>query len=55
VINPNNTDEECIEWAVIAALHKTEIKNHSERVSKLEPYVERYNWNGLEFPMAIEK
>ena len=55
VINPKNEDEECFKWAVIAALHYEEISDHPERVSKLCPFAERYNWDGLEFPMALNK
>ena len=37
-INPKNEDdEECFKWAVIAALHHTDIKKDVQRLSKLEP------------------
>ena len=55
VINPKNTDEECFKWAVIAALHHEEIGVHPERISKLKPYAERYDWSGLEFPVSVNK
>ena len=55
VINPKNEDEECFKYAVVAALHHEVISDHPERVSKLRPFVERYNWEGLEFPMALNK
>ena len=55
VINPKNTDEECFKWAVIAALHHEEIEKDHQRISKLRPFAERYNWEGLEFPMALKK
>ena len=56
IINPKNeNDEECFKWAVTAALNYEKIKNHPERISKLEKYSEKYNWNGLEFPMEINK
>ena len=51
VINPQNNDEECFKWVVIAALHHEEIKHYSERVSLLEPYENQYNWEGLDFPV----
>ena len=40
---------------VIAALHYEEIGKNSQRVSKLKPFIERYNWKGLKFPMALNK
>jgi len=55
VINQQNTDEECFKWAVIAALHHEEIKKDPQRITKLRSFAELYNWEGLEFPMAIEK
>ena len=54
VINPKNKDEECFKWSVIIALHHKEISDHPERVEKLKPYVDKYNWKGLKFPMAIQ-
>ena len=56
VINPKNEyDEECFKYAVIAALHHHEIANHPERISKLKPYIDNYNWEGLKFPLPVEK
>ena len=37
VINPQNKDEECFKWAVIAALHHEEIKKDHQRISRLGP------------------
>ena len=53
VINPKNTDEECFKWAVLAALHHEEVDVHPERITKLEPYAEQYDWSGLKFPVAL--
>ena len=33
------------------ALHYEEIGVHPERISKIKPYVDRYNWNGIDFPI----
>ena len=55
VINPQNKDEECFKWAVIAALHHEEIKKDHQRISRLRPYEKQYNWEGLEFPVSIKK
>ena len=43
VINPENKDEECFIWVVIAALHQGEIKKDDQRISKLRPYEKQYN------------
>ena len=55
VINPKNTDEECFKWAVIASLHHEEIGKNPQRITKLKLFKERYNWEGLKFPMAINE
>ena len=55
VINPKNEDEECFRYAVIEALHNEEIGKDPQRVSKLKPFAERYNWRGLEFPVAFKE
>ena len=55
MINLQNKDEECSKWAVIAALHHEEIKKGHQRISRLRPYENRYNWKGLEFPVSNKK
>ena len=51
-INPKNEgDDECFKWAVTVALHYGEIGVHPERISKIRPFVNRYNWNGINFPI----
>ena len=55
VINPKNNDEKCFKWAVIAALHHEDIKKDHLRISKLQHHEDQYNWNGLEFPLEIQK
>ena len=50
-INPQNNDDECFRYAIIAALKYDEISNNPERVSKLKPFIENYNWKDIEFPL----
>ena len=40
---------------VIAALHHEDIKGNPEWVAKLNPYLYLYDWNGLEFSVAIKQ
>ncbi|XP_057308440.1 uncharacterized protein LOC130646281 [Hydractinia symbiolongicarpus] len=54
IINPNNNDEECFRWALVAALHHEDIAKDPQRISKLRPYIDRYNWQGIEFPTSIK-
>ena len=55
VINPQNKDEECFKWAVIAALHHEDIKKDYQRISRLRSYENQHNWKGFEFPVSIKK
>ena len=55
VINPQNKDEKCFKWAVIAVLHHQEIRNNLERISLLRPYENQHSWKGLELPVSIKK
>ena len=36
-------------------LYHEEIDSHPERITKLQRYEDQYNWQGLEFPVAINK
>ena len=50
-INPKNTkDNNCFQYAIIAGLNYQNIDHHPERISKLEPFINNYNWKGIEFP-----
>ena len=42
-INPQNKDNGCFAYALIAALNHHKIDNHPERVSKLKSYIYDYN------------
>ena len=55
IINPQNNNEECHKWSVITALYHEEIKHPPERIILLSHYENQYNWNDLEFPLAIQK
>ena len=54
IINPQNNDEECFKWAVIAALEFPNIKSHPERISNLTKFSNNYDWSGLEFPVLTK-
>ena len=50
-INPKNTkDNNCFQYAIIAALKYQNIDHHPERISKLKPFINKYNWKDIEFP-----
>ena len=50
-INPKNTkDINCFQYAITAALNYQNIDHHLERICKLKPFVNNYNWKDIEFP-----
>ena len=54
IINPQNDDEECFKWAVIAASKWMDVKFNPEHLSNLRKFVDNYDWSGLEFPASIK-
>ena len=55
VINPQNGNEECFKWAIIAADKWMDIDFHPERVSNLREFADNYDWSGLEFPVSLKQ
>lgn len=60
VIIPKNNKEECFKWVFIATLHHNlkqyvKVEHHTERISLLQHYEVKYNWQVLEFPLVIHK
>ena len=49
-INLKNNDGKCIQYAVTLALNLNSIDNHPERISKIKPFVNKYNWKDINFP-----
>ena len=49
-INTKNTkDNNCFQYAITATLNYRNIGHHSERISKLKPFINNYNWKDIEF------
>ena len=50
-INPRNTkNHRCFQYALIAVLNCQNIDHHPERIFKLRPFINNYNWKDIEFP-----
>ena len=49
-INPNNNDYKCFQYAVTLALNLVKIKRNPQRISKIKPFIYRYNWKDINFP-----
>ena len=49
-INLKNNDYKCFQYAVTVALNRDKIKKDPQRVSKIKPFIDQYNWNYIDFP-----
>ena len=49
-INPKNNDDMCSQYAVTAELNHEKIYKDPQRVSKIKPFIDQYNWNDIDFP-----
>ena len=49
-INPKNNDHKCFQYALTLALNLNNIENHLEKISKIRPFIDQYNWKDIDFP-----
>ena len=49
-INPKNNDHKCFQYVATLALNFDNINNHPEKISKIRPFIDQYNWKDIDFP-----
>ena len=49
-INPRNNDDKCFQYAVTLALNLDKTNKHPQRISKIKPFIDQYNWKDIDFP-----
>ena len=49
-----NKDDKCFQFAAAVALNFEEIESHSERVSNIIPFINKYNWEAINYPSKID-
>ena len=49
-INPKNNYDKCFQYTVTLALNLDNVDNHPERISKIKPFIDQYNWKDIDFP-----
>ena len=54
IIPKNKENDKCFQYAITAALNYQQINNHPERISKIEPFINKYNWKEINFPSHKE-
>ena len=51
-INQKNNDNKCFQYAATLALNINSINKHHQKISKIKPFIDNYNWNDINFPEA---
>ena len=49
-INPKNNDDKCFQYALTVALNHEQIKKDPQRITKIKPFTDQYNWKDIDFP-----
>ena len=49
-INPKNNDDKNFQYPVTLALNLDKIKKDPQRISEIKPFIEKYNWEDIDFP-----
>ena len=50
-INPiNKKDNKCFRYPITVALNYEKIKKDPQRITKVKPFVNKYNWEGINYP-----
>ena len=50
-MNPiNKKDNKCFQYAVKVALNHEELKKDLQRITKIKLFINKYNWEGINFP-----
>ena len=49
-INSKNNDLKCFQYAATLALNFDNINNLPEKISKIRPFIDQYNWKDIDFP-----
>ena len=49
----NKKDDKCFQYVVTIAVNYDKIGDHLERVSKVKPFINQYDWSEINFPSNI--
>ena len=53
-INKKKKDDKCFQYALAVALNYEKIRKDPQRISKIKPFIDQYNWKEIDFPSHIE-
>ena len=54
-INPKNSDVKCFQYAITVALNHKKIGRDPQRISKIKPFIDQYNWKEISFSSHKKK
>ena len=49
-INPQNKDNKCFQYSVTLSLYHNQIDNNPQRISKIKPFINNFNWENINSP-----
>ena len=49
-ISPKNNDYKCFQYAITVTINHDKINKDPQRLSKIKPCIDQYNWNDIDFP-----
>ena len=50
-INPKNkNDNNCFQYTLTVALYHQNIRKDPQRILKIKPFIDQYNWKEIDFP-----
>ena len=52
IVNQINNDNKCFQYATTLELNFNKIDRNPQRISRIKPFIDNYNWNDINFPAA---
>ena len=49
-INPKNSGDKYFQYALTVALNHKNIKNYTERMTPIKPFIDQYDWKEINLP-----
>ena len=44
-------NNKCCQYAATVALAHEQVKKDLQRITKIKPYIDKYNWDGISYPL----
>ena len=51
-INSINDYDKCFQYTSTVALNHEKIGKYPKKISKIQPFINKYNWKGTNFPLG---